>query len=205
MIMLYTHVQDLQLDNTFTMYTRVTDDWHQIVIIVNVMRNICLHAQMYKHTFVHMCIQSVWGINAANNRMMSWSNQTIRAVICIGTCDNFFQYLMDVRYSAITATALLQFPCCLSSGQWPMTMAMLDDCKLTEPWPFFFAYTKPSSSRRNWYLIPSSHTPLDMKIEKSLVLKQRAIAANSSAVGCKQTWNFNVHLTHSIVRWCLGK
>ena len=84
------------------------------------------------------------------------------------------------RYSAITATPLFTFPCWPPSVQWPMTIAVLLAWREIAPWSFFLAKTSfPSSSRKNWYFVPSAWTPLDMNAVKSLFLKHLAMLAPS--------------------------
>ena len=68
-----------------------------------------------------------------------------------------------------------------------MTIAVLDACKVIDPNSFFL-----SSSRKNWYFVPSAYTPLAINVEKSLLLKHFAIFADSSCVtwGKKETKDY---------------
>ena len=58
-----------------------------------------------------------------------------------------------------------------------------EHCSVTAPWSFFFPRTiLLSSSRRNWYLIPSMWIPLAWNDVKSLLLKHLPMFAASVAV-----------------------
>ena len=99
------------------------------------------------------------------------------------------------RYSAITPTALLVFPCCIPSAVWPITIADPLACKVSAPEPFFFASTTSPSPRKNRYFTPSARTPFAMNGVKSLSLKHFAMdcasfAVNLKAFGCWSVVHF---------------
>ena len=108
------------------------------------------------------------------SKMISWKSLTPKVIPVYYNTDYYMP--IDSKYSAITPTPLLTFPCWQPSFVCAITMAVFDDCKVIEPCSFFFPMTTfLSSSLRNWYLTPAAQIPLVIKAVKSPFLKQVAI------------------------------